>query len=101
LSRAFNSRVRGELLSGEVFSCLAEAKVVVEDLRQDYNRCRPHRAHKMMTPAAFKTGWQTAHQAMRASAEPHGRYASVPFDAGASPTLQEPTNHQLSQQVDL
>ena len=27
---SFNSRVRDELLSGEVFSCLAEAKVMVE-----------------------------------------------------------------------
>ena len=51
---SFNSRVRDELLSVEVFSCLAEAKVMVEDFRQDYNRCRPHRAHGMMTPAAFK-----------------------------------------------
>ena len=59
---SFNSRVRDELLSGEVFSCLAEAKVMVEDFRQDYNRCRPHRAHGMMTPAAFKTGWETAHR---------------------------------------
>jgi hypothetical protein len=28
------------------------------------------------------------------------RYASAPFDAGGSLTLQEPTTHQLSQQVD-
>ena len=54
----------------------------------------------MMTPAAFKTGWETAHQAVPASAELHRRYASAPFDAGGSPTLQEPTTHQLSQQVD-
>jgi ABC-2 type transport system ATP-binding protein len=55
----------------EVFTCLAEAKVMVEDFRQDYNRCRPHRAHGMMTPAAFKTGWETAHEAAPASAELH------------------------------
>ncbi len=51
---SFNSRVRDELLSVEVFTCLAEAKVMVEDFRQDYNRNRPHRAHGMMTPEAFK-----------------------------------------------
>ena len=39
---SFNSRVRDELLSVEVFTCLAEAKVMIEDFRQDYNRCRPH-----------------------------------------------------------
>ena len=82
---SFNSRVRDELLSVWVFTCLAEAKVMVEDFRRDYNRCRPHRAHGMMTPAAFATGWRTAHEAA---------------PAGGSPTLQVPTNHQLSRQVD-
>jgi putative transposase len=97
---SFNSRVRDELLSVEVFTCLAEAKVMIEDFREDYNRCRPHRAHGMMTPAAFKTGWETAHQSAPAGVELHRRYASPPFDAGGSPTLQIPTNHQLSQRVD-
>lgn len=40
-------------------SVLAEVKVMIEDFRQDYNRCRPHRAHGMMTPAAFRTGLMT------------------------------------------
>jgi putative transposase len=31
------SRIRDELLSVEMFRCLDEAKVVVEDWRQDYN----------------------------------------------------------------
>ena len=97
---SFNSRVRDELLSGEVFSCLAEAKVMVEDFRQDYNRCRPHRAHGMMTPEAFKTGWETAREAAPASAELRSPYGLAAFDAGANPNLALPTNHQLSQQVD-
>jgi putative transposase len=97
---SFNSRVRDELLSVEVFSCLAEAKVMVEDFRQDYNRGRPHRAHGMMTPMAFAIGWRAAHEAAPASAELRRRYASAPLDAGGGPTLQAPTNHQLSQQVD-
>ena len=54
----------------------------------------------MMTPAAFATGWRTAHEAAPASAELRRRYASAPFDAGGSLTLQVPTIHQLSQQVD-
>ena len=73
---------------------------MIEDFRQDYNRCRPHRAHGMMTPAAFKTGWETAHEAAPASAELRRRDASAPLDTGGSPTLQEPPTHQLSQQVD-
>jgi putative transposase len=97
---SFNSRVRDELLAVEVFTCLAEAKVMVEDFRQDYNRSRPHRAHGMMTPTAFATGWRSAHEAARASAELHSPYGLAPFDAGADPNLALPTNHQLSQRVD-
>ena len=38
---SFNGRVRDELLDVEQFSCLAEALVVIEDWRQDYNAHRP------------------------------------------------------------
>jgi transposase InsO family protein len=42
---SFHSRVRDELLDGEEFSCLAEARVLIADWRQDYNPlCR--RRHK-------------------------------------------------------
>jgi putative transposase len=84
---SFNSRVRDELLSGEVFSCLAEVKVMVDDFREDYNRCRPHRAHGMMTPAAFKTGWETAHEAARASAELRCRVAGTVARPGSHRTV--------------
>ncbi len=50
---SFGSRVRDELLSVELFSCLTEAQVLIEDWRQDYNHHRPHSALQMMTPAAF------------------------------------------------
>jgi hypothetical protein len=74
--------------------------VRAEDFRVDYNRCRPHRSHGMMTPTAVRTGWETAHEAAPASAELRRRYASAPFDAGGTPTLHEPTTHQLSLEVD-
>ena len=54
---SFNSRVRDELLGGEVFSRLLEERVVIEDWRQDYNQRRPHSALGMKTPAAFAAGW--------------------------------------------
>ena len=41
---SFGSRIRDELLAVEQFSCLAEAKVMVEDWREDYNERRPHSA---------------------------------------------------------
>ncbi len=84
-----------------MFSCLAEAQVLIEDWRQDYNHRVPHTALGMMTTAAFAVGYRTAHLAAApASAELPDRYALAPFDAGGTHTLQSPTNHQLSQQVD-
>lgn len=60
---SFHSRVRDELLNVELFACLAEAKVVVEDWREDYNHRRPHSALGRQTPAAFATGWTEANTA--------------------------------------
>jgi putative transposase len=54
---SFGSRIRDELLAVELFSCLAEAQVLIEDWRQDYNEHRPHSALGMMTPAAFATAY--------------------------------------------
>jgi putative transposase len=50
--------VRDELLSVELFSCLAEAKVMVEDWRADYNERRPHSALSMTAPARFAAAWK-------------------------------------------
>jgi putative transposase len=53
---SFGGRVRDELLAVELFSCLTEARVLIEDWRLDYNHRRPHSALHMMTPAAFAAG---------------------------------------------
>jgi putative transposase len=50
---SFNGKVRDELLDVEEFSCLAEARVVIEDWREDYNQRRPHSSLGMRSPAAF------------------------------------------------
>lgn len=50
---SFHSRVRDELLDVEELSCLAEARVVIGDWREDYNQRRPHSALGMLTPATF------------------------------------------------
>jgi putative transposase len=50
---SFNGKVRDELLDVEEFSCLAEARVVIEDWRQDYNQHRPHSSLGMRSPVAF------------------------------------------------
>ena len=53
--------MRDELLDVEEFACLAEARVVIEDWREDYNQRRPHSALGMLTPATFAADW-TAHE---------------------------------------
>jgi len=54
---SFHSRVRDELLDVEEFACLAEARVVIEDWREEYNQRRPHSSLGMLAPAAFAAQW--------------------------------------------
>jgi putative transposase len=54
---SFHSRVRDELLDVEEFSCLAEAKVLIADWREDYNLRRPHSSLGMRAPATFAAQW--------------------------------------------
>ncbi|MCA1699370.1 MAG: IS3 family transposase, partial [Actinobacteria bacterium] len=55
---SFGSRVRDELLSGELFETLLEAQVMVSDWRDDYNERRPHSALGMSAPASFAKAWR-------------------------------------------
>ena len=48
---SFNSKLRDELLDGEVFYSLAEARVVIESWRRHYNTSRPHSALGYRPPA--------------------------------------------------
>ena len=59
---SFHSRVRDELLDVEEFSCLAEARVVIGDWREDYNHRRPHSSLGMRAPAAFAAEWTAESQ---------------------------------------
>ena len=52
-AESFNSRMRDELLDGELFLHLDEMKYVVERWRMDYNHYRPHSSLGYMTPAGF------------------------------------------------
>lgn len=49
----FNGTMRDELLNGEEFDNLLEARVVISNWLAEYNTLRPHRGLGMMTPAAF------------------------------------------------
>jgi transposase InsO family protein len=50
---SFNSRLRDELLSGELFPSLAEAKYLLDRHRLDYNHRRRHSALDYQTPAEY------------------------------------------------
>ena len=73
---SFGSRIRDELLAIEQFSCLAEAKVMVEDWRDDYNHHRPHSALGMIPPASFAARATTLRSPYGLA--PHGGAATVP-----------------------
>ena len=53
---SFNSRLRDELLNGELFIGLEEARYLIEDWRVDYNTERQHSSLDYQTPAEFAAG---------------------------------------------
>lgn len=54
---SFNGKLRDELLNGEIFYTLAEAKIVIEQWRRYYNTIRPHSSLGYRPPAAEVTSW--------------------------------------------
>jgi transposase InsO family protein len=58
---SFIGKLRDELLNGEIFDTLIEAKVVIERWRKEYNRFRPHSSlgYKPPAPEAYENGGLT------------------------------------------
>ncbi len=54
---SFNSKLRDELLNGEIFYSLAEAKVIIEAWRRYYNTERPHSSLGYKPPAPEAVVW--------------------------------------------
>jgi len=50
-NESFNGKLRDELLNGEIFYSLREAKVLIEQWRRHYNTIRPHSALGYRPPA--------------------------------------------------
>ena len=48
---SFNGKLRDELLNGEIFETLLEAKVLIEEWRKEYNTVRPHSSLGYKPPA--------------------------------------------------
>ena len=53
---SFNGKLWDELLKGELFLSLEDARWVIDRWRLDYNHHRPHRGLDYCTPAAFAAG---------------------------------------------
>jgi putative transposase len=54
---SFNSKLRDELINGEIFYSLAEAKIVIESWRRHYNTKRPHSSLGYRPPAPEVIQW--------------------------------------------
>ena len=50
-NESFNGELRDELLNGEIFSSLWEARVLTEEWRREYNEVRPHSSLGYRPPA--------------------------------------------------
>lgn len=48
---SFNARLRDELLNGEIFYTLKEARIIIEAWRRHYNTVRPHASLSYRPPA--------------------------------------------------
>jgi putative transposase len=50
---SFNGKLRDEMLNPELFTSLAEAKLLASEYHDEYNHRRPHSALGYQTPAEF------------------------------------------------
>ena len=57
---SFNSKLRDELLNGELFYSLAEARIIIEGWRKHYNTRRPHSSLGYRPPAPTAVVWPAA-----------------------------------------
>lgn len=73
---SFNARLRDELLNGEIFYSLAEARIVIESWRRHYNAVRPHASLGYRAPApevfvpALAVAWPAPRRASAPPATP-------------------------------
>ena len=82
---SFNGKLRDELLNGELFLSLAEARYVLDEWRLDYNHRRPHSSLNWQTPAAFAATLDEP----AIGAFPTAVLADPPVGAAPLPTAQQ------------
>jgi integrase-like protein len=77
----FNGKLSDELLNGEIFDTVLEARVLTERWRQEYNHVRPHSAlgYRPPAPAAIRS-WPSgsAPARLEETRRPHLQARTVP-----------------------
>ena len=58
-NEAFNGTVRRECLTQHYFLNLEEAQRILDGWRFEYNNDRPHSSLNQVSPAQFRTGWNS------------------------------------------
>ncbi len=84
-AESFHGKFRDECLNMETFTSLAEAQVVIESWRQDYNEARPHSSLGYLTPREFRAAWEEGERARLAQS-----WDSARADAGGDLAPGEP-----------
>lgn len=90
---SFNGKLKDELIKGELFTSLLEAKMLTKDHLEDYNHRRPHGALGWLAPAEFARRWRgdEAAKGPRSGDEKSGLDARRgEGGVGASPLLPPP-----------
>jgi transposase InsO family protein len=89
---SFHDKLRDECLNREVFATLAEAKVIIEQWRREYNEYRPHSSLGYRTPAEVAARCQTP---LRPALAPLVAVFAA-FDSAAEPhEIPNPTTLEL------
>jgi len=96
-AESFHSRLRDECLSGELFATVAEARVLTELWRREYNQERPHSSLGYRTPVEFRLAWEAEHApGERLSLSPSGltdadyTKGQIPQPRDLPPSVQPP-----------
>ena len=86
-AESFNGKLRDEFLNETAFSSLAEARILLEQWRRDYNQQRPHSRLGWLTPSEF-ANQHTPEQAMATGAA---------YSEGSAPmAIAQPAQHGQS-----
>jgi hypothetical protein len=98
-AESFNARLRDEVLDTELFSSLAEAKLILAEWLEGYNSSHAHSSLGMLPPGRFAAAWRP--EAGLSDAAGGGAPARRPMPAPlALRVAPRGINHRLSLRVD-